>query len=220
MPGKSWAYLFLALIAATCGAESKDSNPAVNVYIVRGAEQLNGPHTVTYRLAEWTQIRGRWMVPDIGYYDTGYGKDQIWFAGGGFYLVNKPRVAYYQEFYVTQEAGPEAHNQRGLWIWPVVETRFKKSFFNQVAAIPTIPLNASQRWGFDIDRAKSEWAPSPHWLVGAGYSGGICSTRTWESKPFVTATRKTRSGNYEVWIQRTAGGAQVQLRYLFVQGDH
>jgi len=77
-----------------------------------------------------------------------------------------------------------------------------------------------QRWGLDIDRAKSEWAPSPHWLVGAGYSGGICSSRTWESKPFLTTTRKTHTGNYEFWIQRTPAGAQVQFRYLFVQGEN
>ncbi len=215
-----WVCIGLLFAVSVSHAESRTfSKPAVNVVLVRSAEQLTDPHIITYRVAEWTQIRGKWMLPDIGYYDTGYGKDQIWFAGGGLYVVNRPRVVYYQEFYVSQEAGPEGKNARGFWIWPVVETQFKSRFFGQIAAFPTIPLNASQRWGMDIDRAKLEWAPRSHWLVGAGYSGGICSSRTWESKPFLTATRKTHTGNYEIWLQRKPAGAQVQFRYMFVQGE-
>lgn len=216
----AWISFCLLYAVSISWGESASSQPAVNVVLIRGAEQLTGPHVITYRIAEWTQIRGRWMLPDVGYYDTGYGKDQTWFAGGGYYVVNKPRFVYYQEFYVSQEAGPESKNARGFWIWPVVETQFKNRFFNQIAAFPTIPLNKSQRWGLEIDRAKTEWAPSAHWMVGAGYSGGICSSRTWESKPFLTTTRKTRTGNYEFWIQRTPAGAQVQFRYLFVQREN
>ena len=215
----AWIVILLAAMISSAEPE-KASRPAVNVVLVRGAEQLTAPHVITYRVAEWTQIRGRWMLPDIGYFDTGYGKDQIWFAGGGYYVINKPRVVYYQEFYLSQEAGSESRNARGFWIWPVVETQFRSRFFHQIAAFPTIPLNASQRWGMDVDRAKFEWAPRSHWLVGAGYSGGICASRTWENKPFLTATRKTRTGNYEIWLQRTPAGAQVQFRYLFVQGEN
>src|SRR5690242_18243347 len=134
--------LFFA-VSISHAASSAFSGPAVNVVLVRGAEQLTGPHVITYRVAEWTQIRGRWMLPDIGYFDTGYGKDQIWFAGGGYYVINKPRVVYYQEFYLSQEAGSESRNARGFWIWPVVETQFRSRFFHQIAAFPTIPLNAS-----------------------------------------------------------------------------
>ncbi|MBS1804488.1 MAG: hypothetical protein JST28_14075 [Acidobacteria bacterium] len=113
MKHKLCLYIGLLFAASVSHAESEVlSGPAINVVLVRGAEQMTNPHVITYRVAEWTQIRGKWMLPDIGYYDTEYGKDQIWFAGGGLYVVNRPRVTYYQEFYISQEAGPESSELR------------------------------------------------------------------------------------------------------------
>ena len=211
-------FLFLLLLPACSWAAEKGS-PVANIYILRTAEQLQGPHIVTYRVFEWTQERGRWIVPDFGYFDTGYGKEQIWFAGAGAKLVHSRRVDWEQELYVSREAGPESKNRRSLWIWPVVEMRFPARLSAQIATYPTVPLNRAQRWGVDVDRAKLERALGPHWKVGAGYAGGICDTRTWQSKPFLTTTRRTRHGDLEVWLQSIPGGSQAQVRYLLVKGD-
>jgi hypothetical protein len=192
----------------------------VDIYIVRTGEQLQSPRVVTYRVVEWEQMRGRWIAPDFGYYDTGYGQDQIWFAGGGAALVHARHFYWEQEVYFSQEAGPESHNKRSLWIWPVMNLQFKPRLSAQIAAYPTIPLNHAQRWGYDVDRAKLEWRAASHWSTGVGYSGGICSTRTWQSEPFLSATRKTPVGNFEMWLQRIPGGGQVQMRYLLVKQEH
>lgn len=68
----------------------------------------------------------------------------------------------------------------------------------------------------DVDRAKIEWLATPHWMAGAGYSGGIDDARRWQNKPFMTVTRKTRAGAFEFWLQRLPAGGQVQARYMFV----
>jgi hypothetical protein len=196
--------------------DSTGEHPVVNIYMLRTGEQLQNPHVVTYRFFEWTQIRGRWIVPDIGYLDTGYGKDQIWFAGGGAYILQRPHLDWYQEIYVTQEAGEQSTNKRSLWIWPVLDARFRPRLIGQLAAYPTIPLDQAQRWGMDVDRAKIEWLATPHWNTGAGYSGVIDDARSWQNKPFLSVTRKTRAGDFEFWLQRLPAGGQVQARYTFV----
>lgn len=199
--------------------QAAEAQAVSNGYLVRTAEQLQGPHVITYRLVEWEQIRGRWILPDVGYYDTGYGKDQIWFAGGGVYVVRSPRVEWYQEFYVSQEAGPESRNSRGLWVWPVVDMQLRRRLSAEIAAYPTVPLDHAQRWGMDIDRAKLERELSSHWAAGVGYSGGICSTRTWQNNPFISVARRTHLGNVEFWMQRTSKGSQLQVRYSLTRGE-
>lgn len=210
-------FIFLVPVLA---AEPHESHPVTDIYILRSAEQLQSPHIVTYRLFEWAQLRGRWILPDIGYYDTGYGKDQIWFTGGGAYIVRKPRAEWYQELYVTQEAGPQSTNKRSMWIWPVVDLRPLPRLSLETVAYPTLPLNRAQRWGMDVDRTKAEWSATSHWIVGAGYSGGICSERTWQNKPFATLTRKTRLGDFEFWLQKIPGGGQVQVRYTLARDEN
>jgi hypothetical protein len=197
----------------------KAPEPVVDIYILRTAEQLQAPHVITYRVAEWTQVRGKWLFPDVGYYDSGYGKDQIWFAGAGAEVLHRKRFNWEQEIYFSQEAGPESHNRRSIWIWPVLDFQLGRRFSGQIAAYPSIPLNRAQRWSYDVDRAKFQWAFRSHWMTGVGYSGGICNDRSWQSNPFVTVTRATRFGNVEVWLQRISGGSQVQLRYLLVKSE-
>jgi hypothetical protein len=148
--------LSLLLVSPSLRAAEESSHPVANIYILRSAEQLQGPHVVTYRVFEWTQERGRWIMPDFGYFDTGYGREQIWFAGAGAKLVRTRHVDWEQELYVSQEAGPDSQNRRALWIWPVVALRFPARLSAQVAAYPTIPLDRTQRWGYDVDRAKLE----------------------------------------------------------------
>lgn len=211
--------LFLLLLPVASLAAEEDSHSVVNIYIIRTAERLQAPHVITYRVFEWTQEHGRWIVPDFGYFDTGYAKEQIWFAGAGAKLINSRHVDWEQELYVSQEAGPDSKNRRSLWIWPVVSMRFPARLSAQVAAYPTLPLNRAQRWGYDVDRAKLERTLSARWRVGVGYAGGICDSRTWKGEPFLTATRRTRLGSFEVWLQSVPGGSQAQVRYLLVRGE-
>jgi hypothetical protein len=70
-----------------------------------------------------------------------------------------------------------------------------------------------------VDRTKVQWAASSHWQSGVGYAGGICTSRSWQNNPFLTVTRNTRVGKFEVWLQRISGGAQVQLRYFLVREE-
>jgi hypothetical protein len=214
-------FLLIAILftAYDSSGEADNRRPVVDIFILRTAEQLQSPHVVTYRVAEWAQMRGRWIFPDVGYSDTGYGKDQIWFAGAGADILRSKHVDWEQELYVSQQAGPESGNKRSLWIWPVLDVRFRPRVTGQFAAYPTIPLDRAQRWGYDVDRAKLEWAASAHWRAGVGYAGGLCASRTWQHNPFLTVTRTTRAGKFEVWLERTSGGAQVQLRYSLVRDE-
>jgi hypothetical protein len=208
-----------ALLGQVSAAEQAPAHP-VNIVIVRTGEQLQGPHVVTYRLAEWEQMRGRWIPADFGYYDTGYGKDQIWFGGGGVVVTARPRFRWEQEVYVSQETGPQSENRRAVWIWPVFYVQPNPRLSIQVAPYPTIPLDRAQRWSFNFDRAKIEWSINSRWRAGVGYSGGICSARTWQNEPFLTATRRTHLGSFEMWLQSMPGSAQVQLRYVLVKGEN
>jgi hypothetical protein len=210
----------ILLIANDLPAQADHRNPVVNMYVLRMGEQLQSPHIVTYRVAEWEQMRGRWILPDVGYYDTGYGKDQIWFAGGGADVLHSKHVDWEQEIYALQEAGPESTNKRFLWLWPVLDFRFRPRLTGEFVAYPTLPLNRAQGWGYDVDRAKIEWASTSHWKAGVGYAGGFTASSTCQHSPFLTVTRLTRAGNFEMWLQRISGGAQVQLRYTLVHEEN
>jgi hypothetical protein len=210
-------FFFAFFVLQISPGASAAQAPVSDVYILRSAEQLQSPHVVTYRVFEWTETRGRWIFPDVGYYDTGYGKEQIWFTGAGLDVVHTARLDWSQEIYFSQEAGPASSNKRALWIWPVIDAHLRSRLLGEIAAYPVIPLDAAQRWGADVDRAKLEWLFHGHWLAGAGYSGGICSTRAWQSEPFLTVTRRTHAGNFEFWLQRIDGGAQAQVRYVLVK---
>ncbi|MGA2216635.1 MAG: hypothetical protein ABSG51_01015 [Terracidiphilus sp.] len=200
--------------------QSDTRHPVVNIYVLRAAEQLQSPHVITYRVAEWEQMRGRWILPDVGYYDSGYGKDQLWLAGGGANVLHSKHLDWDQELYILQEAGPESTNKRFLWLWPVLNFRFRPRLTAQIAPYPTLPLNRAQGWSFDIDRAKIEWAATSQWKAGAGYAGGLTASSSCLHRPFLTVTRSTRAGSFEEWLQYIPGGAQVQLRYTLVRGEN
>jgi hypothetical protein len=116
----------------------------------------------------------------------------------------------------VQGAGSAAHNQRYLWIWPILDLRFTKRLTSQTVLLPTVPLNRSARWGFDIDRSKVEYALRPHLQVGVGYCATKSATGPWMSEPFLTTTVTNRAGAWEFWLERVTGGAQIQLRYQLV----
>jgi hypothetical protein len=148
--------LFALLIPQISQGESAPQLPVSDIYIVRFAEQLQSPHVVTYRVFEWTETRGQWSFPDVGYYDTGYGKEQIWFTRAGLDVMHTARFDWSQEIYFSQGAGQESNNKRALRIWPVIDAHLRSRLYGEIAAYPVIPLDAAQRWSADVDRAKLE----------------------------------------------------------------
>jgi hypothetical protein len=207
-------FLFLAFVSvdARC-AEPAAPQPLQSIYIARSGERLVGPHVFTYHLLEYSLARGRWIFPDIGYYDEGHAEDHQWFAGAGAELYHSQHLVWTQELYLAQEAGSAAHYQRTLWVWPVLDLEVKPRLTGQVVVYPTVPLDRAARWGFDVDRAKLEYAVRPHLQAGVGYSATTCAGKPWQNMPFLTATLTNRSGAWEVWLERMPGGAQLQLRY-------
>jgi hypothetical protein len=213
--------IFFLLFVCTClrsgYAESSEPEHPESAhfdsnYVVRTGVQLDGQHSLTYRLSEFSLQRGRWILPDLGYYDIGGLSDRIVFGGGGAEIKNR-HIDYTQILYVAEEAGSAAHHQRTLWIWPVIDATYTAHLTSEVALYPTIPLNQAARWSFDIDRAKMEYAFGPHFKAGAGYSACGGATTSWTNKPLATATLTNRAGAWEFWLERMPGGAQIQMRY-------
>jgi hypothetical protein len=208
--------LFLFVCCQASFAEPVDSHQLLSIYIVRTGEQLQAPHVLTYRMVEYAQMRGRWVIPDVGYYDGGHTNDSQWFAGVGKELYRGEHLAWTQEVYAVQESGSAAQNQRFLWIWPVLDLRATPRLTAQAVVYPTVPIDRAAQWGIGVDRAKLEYDLRSHLRAGAGYSSSKCVGAPWQNKPFVTTTLTNRAGAWEVWLQRMPGGAQVQLRYELV----
>lgn len=200
-------------------AEPAEPHPLSSIYIVRTGEPLQAPHVLTYHMLEYAQMRGRWIFPDVGYYDAGHWNDGQWFLGAGAEVLHTRKAVWTQEVYFAQEAGSGAQNQRYLWIWPVLDLSFTQRLTAQAVAYPTVPLDQTARWGFDVDRAKLEYAFRPHLRAGAGYCSSKSATSDWINKPLLTATFVHRTGDWEFWLERIPGGAQVQLRYQLVHRD-
>lgn len=214
MQSRLLTLLFLLACVQASFAEQADSRRPLSIYIVRTGEQLQAPHVPTYHMVEFVQMRGRWIVPDVGYDDGGHTDDRQWFAGAGAELYHGEHATFSQELYVTQEEGSAAHNQRTMWVWPVLDLRFTPRLTSQTVAYPTLPLNRSAQWGFAVDRSKLEYAFRPHFQAGAGYSSSKSPGTPWTNKPFLTTTLTNRTGAWEFWLERMPGGGQIQLRYL------
>ncbi|MGB8259974.1 MAG: hypothetical protein WCE75_06475 [Terracidiphilus sp.] len=199
--------------ALSAAAEEGDAHQTEATYIVRTGQRLQPPLNGSYRLLEFTQQRGRWIFPDVGYYDIGNVNEQLWFAGAGAEVYRGKHLLWTQIVYVEQEAGKAAHNERAMWIWPVLDMNFSPRLSGQAVFYPTIPLTHAQRAGFDVDRVKVEYAFRHNILAGVGYAATVSAGSSWQNRPFVTFTNIRRSGKWEFWIQRIAGGAQLQARY-------
>lgn len=206
-------FLFAALPLLASEPDTPSPSPSESVYIVRTGERLVAPYTTSYRLVEYVQLHGRWIFPDVGYYDIGHLSEQLWFAAAGGEVYRGAHARWTQEVYFSQEAGSAAKNQRSLWIWPVVDLRFTPRLSAETVVYPTVPLNCAQRWGFDVDRSKLEYLLRRNLTVGAGYAATVGAETDWQNKPFLTTTVNNRTGSWEFWVQRINGGAQLQARY-------
>jgi hypothetical protein len=214
MQSRLFTLLFLFACVPACFAEQAAPQRPLSIYIARTGQQLQAPHVPTYHMVEFAQMRGRWIFPDVGYYDGGHSNDRQWFAGAGAELYHGEHVTFSQELYVTQEEGSAARNQRAMWVWPVLDLRFTPRLTSQAVVYPTVPLDRSAQWAFDVDRAKLEYAFRPHFQAGAGYNSCKSAGNPWVSRPFLTTTLTNRTGAWEFWLERMPGGAQIQLRYL------
>ncbi len=85
--------MFLGWINGLAAEETVPHHtPVVSTYVVRTGEQLQTPHVLTYELVEYSQQRGRWILPDIGIYGGGQDKDKLLFGGAGAELRLNRRV--------------------------------------------------------------------------------------------------------------------------------
>jgi hypothetical protein len=218
--GLALCLLVLAGVGAGRAEESASPRePVATALTVRTGEQLQGPHVATYRLFEVSQQRGRWVLPDFGDYDFGQGGERLLFAGAGAEFHPARRATLTQIVYLSQAVGPGSHGARYIWIWPVLDFNFTPRLSAEAVAYPSIPLNGAAQAGFDVDRAKFEYAIRRKLTAGAGYSGSICDGSAWKNKPFLTSTVTTRAGSFEFWLQRMPGGGQVQVRYQLVRSE-
>lgn len=199
------------------GESQHAASPVETTWVVRTGQRMQAPMAATYRLIEYSQQRGRWIVPDVGYYDIGHTRSEIWFAGAGFEMRPNRHIDWTQIFYIAQTAGREAHNERMFWIWPVVDVAFNPRWSAEAVVYPTIPLNRSQRWGLDVDRVKLEYRMKPHMRAGLGLKAATGGGMGWERDPFLTMTCLRDKRNVEFWVQRIPDGAAVQVRYQIVR---
>jgi len=204
--------LFLLLVAAQARCVEPD-HATQTIVVVRTGEQLQAPQVLTFRLTEFVQQRGRWILPDIGYYDTGRFNEQLWLVGGGAEIWHRRHAVWSEELYAMQEAGASTHNQRTLMVWTQLDFHLTPRLTGQAIVYPSVPLDRAARWGFDTDRAKLEYQLTRSLRIGPGYSSTDCGGSSWQNRPFLTTTVSTRSGSYEFWLERMAGGTQVQFRY-------
>ena len=194
-------------------AESEGGPRLESTWVVRTGQRLQAPYSPTYRLVEYSQQRGRWIVPDFGYYDSGSFGYQLWFTGGGVEMHPAKRITWTQIVYAAQAAGHMSHGERSLFVWPVVDATITRRLTAETVFYPTIPLNRAQRWGFDLDRVKVEYRVRPNLVAGAGFSASTGAGMGWEKRPFATVTTLRGGRSMEFWGERIPGGAQLQVRY-------
>src|ERR1039457_268818 len=109
-----WGLFFGFLLLQSGYAEpvAPPHQPPLSIYIVRTGEQLQAPHVLTYHMVEYAQQRGRWIYPDVGYYDEGHGDVRQWFVGVGAEIYHGEHAIWTQELYFTQGTGSAAHHLR------------------------------------------------------------------------------------------------------------
>lgn len=191
------------------------STPTTSVVLARTGVNLKQPHTGTYRLIEFLQVRGKWVYPDVGCVDFATGKYRECFIGGGRTLYNGKKLTVTGELYFVQATGPTARSARYLWPNAVVDLRLTPKLTAQTSYVLYVPLNQSARVQQVLERVKVERTLG-RWKVGAGYGAYQYGTGLWQSKPFVTTTVSTKAGSFEIWIQKMPVGSQLQVRYSFV----
>ena len=212
------ASAYSGLAQATAGGGDTPQR-TVSLFFARAGESLDAPHVGTMHFLEFVQVRNRWIYPDIGYIDFAHANYREMFIGGGRTLISKRRVSWEQELLYDEAMGTAAHNARYLQPWSMLRLRFTPKFANETVYFLYLPLNHSARVQHVIERSKFEYDVKKHWKIGAGYGATKFASSPWRNKPLLTTTFLTKGGEFEFWLQRVPGGAQVQLRYALIRAS-
>lgn len=175
----------------------------------------------TYHYAEVFQVRGRWIVPDVGYIDFADAKQyREWFVGAGYNVWVTKRVTITNELYFVLTDGFLSGNTKYIQPWTGIFYTLTPRLGGETVIFPYIPLNDSSRKQWVVERAKLEYALTSLFKVGAGYGAYQFGDSEWQHKPFITGTITPFSGRYgrlEFWYQRLSGDkTQMQVRYKLV----
>ncbi|MEY4731596.1 MAG: hypothetical protein RL681_542 [Candidatus Parcubacteria bacterium] len=216
MRNYGFVVLFVVLFGLGIAISGGAEDPTTTIVTARMAERLDKPHIGTYHFFEVFQLRGRWIVPDVGYVDFGRNDYRELFTGAGYTLHDGKRVTMIEEFYFVQGTGPAADGAAYLQPWTLLQGRLTKKFAAEAVYFLYVPLTDSASVQHVIERAKLEYSFQKPWKVGMGYAAYKPEGVAWKHKPFLTVSVKTRAGAFEFWLQKVPGGAQVQARYKLV----
>jgi len=200
---------------ASVSALAPISAPVTSIVLARMGQNLQAPYTGTYHVAEFFQVRGKWIYPDVGYVDCATNNYREYFAGGGWTFINGKRVALVGEGYFVQDAGSAAHSARYLWANPLLDVRVARKLAWQSSYFVYVPIDHAAYFQQLIDRSKLEYAITRRVTAGGGYGAYQKSGDLWQNQPFGTVTFLTRAGSMEFWIQHMPQGSQVEARYTF-----
>lgn len=130
-------------------------------------------------------------------------------AGAAFDLLGVKVLAI---AFVDQTAGKETDAQTSLVPW-LVATRKVGSVISTANYFAYTPIGDGAETLHVLEHAKAEY-DFGRYRAGAGYAATKSGDAPWQHKPFVSVTRETRIGAFEVWAQRPAEGQSTfQLRY-------
>jgi hypothetical protein len=195
------------------GEGSPSPEPTLTLFFARTGQSLTAPYAGTIHYLEFLQVRNRWIYPDIGYVDFAHNNYREFFIGGGRTLIENKYVSWEQEVEYVQATGPAAGSARYLQPWSMLQVRFTSKFTSEVVYFSYLPLNKTAGFHQVIERAKAEYALSKHWKIGAGYNGADMPGGPWVNRPLITTTLGTAAGDFEFWVLKVPGGAEVELRY-------
>lgn len=176
----------------------------------------------TYRLGEFSQTWGRWIVPDVGYLDFGEPKKyREWFAGFGYKIFASEKFELVEEVFFVQAEGSEANGAKYLQPFLGASYAPHPRINLEVAGFVYMPLNNKEEPNeWVLDKAKIEFNVSILTL-GVGY-GANSEEGEWRNKPFITATLSPASGKFgslEVWYFRPREGRpQIQAHFSLSVG--
>ena len=118
------AIIFLPILAFSQTAGNQDSDAAADatttILVGRAAMRTDSPHASTYHLAEFMQLRGAWVYPDIGYVDFGHGNYRELWIGAGRTLYDSKRASFTAEMFISQAFGPAARSASYLQPWTLL----------------------------------------------------------------------------------------------------
>jgi hypothetical protein len=216
---RNFYLLSLSLFLAATYARSEEKQQTKTIAIARTGF-LTGDGQTTYRLVEVFQVRGKWILTDVGYIDFGNtGVYRETFIGAGWTVLDSKQITIIEEGYFDQASGPSSKGAMYFQPWTYIGYKITSRLGGETVYFPYLPLNKAGRVQHVVERAKLEY-DFKYFKVGGGYGGYRFGSYDWQHKPFITATLKAgRLGNFEVWLQRMPSStgknhAQVQLRYF------